>query len=166
MLSIWLLVARMRPPSSTMRSQLLFAGPPSPGEYDNQAQVIGAGGPSSFSYGSRRMAAGFTIESPLGTAYVKPGSDSTEAILASRVVELEGQVEDGEYESSKKFKEQSRLIASQRNEIDLLRSITDQFQQNDHGFAHSGCGTHDPRDRCSVACQRSDGRGWNRETES
>ncbi|HWC76159.1 MAG TPA: hypothetical protein VG778_01790 [Blastocatellia bacterium] len=112
-----------------MRSQLLFAGSPSSGEYDNQAQVIGAGGPSSFSYGSRPVAAGFTIESPLGTAYVKPGSDSTEAILASRVVELEGQVEDGEYESSKKFKEQSRLIASQRNEIDLLRSVTDQFQQ-------------------------------------
>jgi len=54
---------------------------------------------------------------------------SREAVLAARVRELEQNNEEGDYQSSKKFKEQYRIIASQRSELNAIKSATGQLQQ-------------------------------------
>ena len=55
---------------------------------------------------------------------------SREAQLASRVGELEQQIDEDDYQSNRKFKEQYKVIASQRNELSMLRSQTGQLEQS------------------------------------
>jgi hypothetical protein len=54
---------------------------------------------------------------------------SREAQLANRVGELEQQIDEDDYQSNRKFKEQYKVIASQRNELSMLRSQTGQLEQ-------------------------------------
>lgn len=54
---------------------------------------------------------------------------SREDGLPARVAELEDQLDEKDYQSNKKFKEQYRIIASQRNELTSLRSATGQLEQ-------------------------------------
>ncbi|HXG66096.1 MAG TPA: hypothetical protein VNO70_13425 [Blastocatellia bacterium] len=56
------------------------------------------------------------------------GGSSREAALAARLLELEQRLEEADYERAKKFKEQEQLIASQRAEIDSLKSQTTQLE--------------------------------------
>ena len=55
---------------------------------------------------------------------------SREAQLANRVGELEQQIDEDDYQSNRKFKEQYKVIASQRNELSMLRSQTGQLEQS------------------------------------
>lgn len=54
---------------------------------------------------------------------------SREAALTTRVGELESQLDEDDYQSNRRFKEQYRIIASQRNELSMLRSATGQLEQ-------------------------------------
>jgi len=56
-------------------------------------------------------------------------SESREARLATRVVDLQEQLDEDDYQSNRKFKEQYKVIASQRNELSMLRSQTGQLEQ-------------------------------------
>ena len=60
-----------------------------------------------------------------GQAAPAPG----ETLLATRVHELEQTLDENDYQSSKKFKEQYKIIASQRSELNLIKSTTGQIQQ-------------------------------------
>ena len=51
-----------------------------------------------------------------------------EGILASRVRELEQTIDEDDYQSDKKFKEQYRIIAAQRSELNSIKSATGQLQ--------------------------------------
>ena len=55
--------------------------------------------------------------------------ESREARLATRVVDLQEQLDEDDYQSNRKFKEQYKVIASQRNELSMLRSQTGQLEQ-------------------------------------
>jgi len=55
--------------------------------------------------------------------------ESREARLATRVVDLQEQLDEDDYQSNRKFKEQYKVIANQRNELSLLRSQTGQLEQ-------------------------------------
>jgi len=55
--------------------------------------------------------------------------ESREAQLANRVGELEEQIDEDDYQSNRKFKAQYKVIASQRNELSMLRSQTGQLEQ-------------------------------------
>ena len=108
-----------------IRSNLLFSGPPAPSRYDGTAQVIGVNAQDRFRYDHPSVAPA----SPFGTAQASTVKATDETVMAARIFELERQLEDEDYENSKKFKEQTRTIASQRQEIDLLRGLSSQLQQ-------------------------------------
>jgi hypothetical protein len=57
------------------------------------------------------------------------GGSSRDALLADRVRELEQSLDEDDYQSEKKFKEQYKIIASQRSELNHLRSATGQLEQ-------------------------------------
>jgi chromosome segregation ATPase len=82
-----------------MRSNLLFGG--APGRPANDG-LLSQGGPAA---GDRREA------------------------LATRVHELEQTLDEDSYQSEKKFKDQSKIIASQRNELSLIKGATGQLEQ-------------------------------------
>ncbi|HXF40548.1 MAG TPA: hypothetical protein VN687_12600 [Blastocatellia bacterium] len=86
-----------------MRSNLLFGGSP------NRSTSDDVNGP-------RRVGIAGTGE-------------SREARLATRVVDLQEQLDEDDYQSNRKFKEQYKIIASQRNELSMLRSQTGQLEQ-------------------------------------
>lgn len=86
-----------------MRSNLLFGGSPNRSANDNMN-------------GPRRSGIAATGE-------------SREARLATRVVDLQEQLDEDDYQSNRKFKEQYKVIASQRNELSMLRSQTGQLEQ-------------------------------------
>jgi hypothetical protein len=112
-----------------MRSNLLFAGPPAPSRYDASAQAGTAGGERRYSPGDPMGRYAVAADSPFGSTQVTAGRQTDEAVMSARIMELEQRLEDEDYESSKKFKEQTRTIAGQRQEIDLLRSLSSQLQQ-------------------------------------
>jgi len=58
-----------------------------------------------------------------------PAGNDKEAALQSRIAELEQQLEEGDYQSTKRFKEQYRAMAAQQNDIGALRTATAQLQQ-------------------------------------
>jgi hypothetical protein len=103
---------RPNPPTqrALMRSNLLFGG--SSRRPATDAEV---GGPGSRATGGRRL------EQTTG--------NSREALLATRVLELEQTHDEDDYQSDKKFKEQYRIIASQRSELNSIKSATGQLQQ-------------------------------------
>jgi len=86
-----------------MRSNLLFGGSP-----DRSSDDVN---------GPRRIG-------------IAAARGSREAQLANRVGELEQQIDEDDYQSNRKFKEQYKVIASQRNELSMLRSQTGQLEQN------------------------------------
>ena len=112
-----------------MRSNLLFFGPPEQSRYDGPAQAGGINVQRRVSSDDPSGRYGLAVDSSSGTAQVSAGRQTDEVVLAARILELERRLEDDDYESSKKFKEQTRTIASQRHEIDLLRSLSSQLQQ-------------------------------------
>jgi hypothetical protein len=54
---------------------------------------------------------------------------SREALLTARVGELEQALDEDDYQSQKKFKEQYRIIAAQRSELNSIKSATGQLEQ-------------------------------------
>jgi chromosome segregation ATPase len=90
-----------------MRSNLLFGGSPDrlPSEGTDQL-------------------GGFGARDSRGTA-----GNSREALLTTRVRELEQALDEDGYQSEKKFKEQYKIIATQRSELNSIRSATGQLEQ-------------------------------------
>lgn len=99
------------PPSQVafMRSNLLFAGSGS-----SQERAV-------------TPISGFSGLSPTSVPATEQGS-GREGILASRVRELEETLDEDDYQSDKKFKEQYRIIAVQRSELNSIKSATGQLQ--------------------------------------
>jgi hypothetical protein len=93
-----------------MRSNLLFGGTARPARADLVSQAV--------------------VEVRPQVTQTPAIGPTREAALAARVSELESRLEDGDYESTKKFKEQSKIIAAQRSEIDLLRGLASQLQES------------------------------------
>ena len=58
----------------------------------------------------------------------QPSSNSREGLLATRVRELEQTLDENDYQSDKKFKEQYRIIAAERSELNSIKSATGQLQ--------------------------------------
>jgi hypothetical protein len=115
--------------TALMRSNLLFSGPPSQSRYDGSAQASALTGDRRFSYDDSTGRYALSVDAPFGTAQVSVGRETDEDVMAARILELQRRLEDDDYESSKKFKEQTRTIAGQRQEIDLLRRLSSQLQQ-------------------------------------
>ena len=99
---------RPNPPTqrALMRSNLLFGGSAARPARDSEV---------GFS-GSR-------------ATYEQTTGSSREAVLATRVRDLEQTLDEDDYQSDKKFKEQYRIIASQRSELNSIRNATGQLQQ-------------------------------------
>ncbi|MEK6286310.1 MAG: hypothetical protein AABO57_11255 [Acidobacteriota bacterium] len=93
-----------------MRSNLLFGGSPDRAESD-KGELL------SRSSSTDSRVAGETAKA------------SRETLLATRVQELEQTLDEDDYQSDKKFKEQYKIIASQRSELSSIRSATGQLQQ-------------------------------------
>jgi chromosome segregation ATPase len=55
-------------------------------------------------------------------------SNAREGLLAARVRELEQTLDEDDYQSEKKFKQQYRIIAAQRSELNSIKSATGQLQ--------------------------------------
>jgi hypothetical protein len=99
------------PPSqiALMRSNLLFGGSPD--------SDVGENGDTFSRVGSINSRGG------------KTAKVSRETLLAARVRELEQTLDEDDYQSDKKFKEQYRIIASQRSELNSIKSTTGQLEQ-------------------------------------
>lgn len=93
-----------------MKNYLLVSGPPSTGQQT-----------------SADLDQPVVQESANVTGAAKREPTPAEAILL-RIAELERRLDDAEYEGSKKIKDQDRLIADQRREIDFLKNITSQLE--------------------------------------
>lgn len=94
---------------SLMRSNLIFGGAP-------DRRIGDAGNPFSAS----SIAAARSDKPPSGS--------SGDGLLATRVRELEQTLDEDDYQSDKKFKEQYRIIAAQRSELNSIKSATGQLQ--------------------------------------
>ena len=78
--------------------------------------------------GSPNRSANDDVNGPRRIGIAATGG-SREARLATRVVDLQEQLDEDDYQSNRKFKEQYKVIASQRNELSMLRSQTGQLEQ-------------------------------------
>ncbi|HSB09627.1 MAG TPA: hypothetical protein VLM38_09095 [Blastocatellia bacterium] len=92
--------------------------------------------PSQISFMRSNLLFGGTPERPASDAGENNGRTentlsgaSREAALVARVSTLENQLDEDDYHSNRRFKEQYRIIASQRNELSMLRSATGQLEQ-------------------------------------
>lgn len=92
-----------------MRSNLLFGG-----SANSQERTV-------------TPISGFSGLSPTSVPSAEP-EGGREGILASRVRELEQTLDEDDYQSDKKFKEQYRIIAAQRSELNSIKSATGQLQ--------------------------------------
>ncbi len=110
-------------PSQTalMRSHLIFGGPADAGITTDDQMVAEA---NDQVVEQHLDYAALPAQPPKGFA---PGS--REAALAARVVELELLLDEANYHTNKEFKQKDELIASQHNELDLLKNLTTQIQQ-------------------------------------
>ena len=99
------------PPSQValMRGNLLFGGSPDSDVRENPDTLARVG----------------SINSRDGQA----PKASRETVLATRVRELEQTLDEDDYQSDKKFKEQYKIIASQRSELNSIKSTTGQLEQ-------------------------------------
>ena len=106
------LTGRQANPSSQvafMRSNLLFGGSPDRPERSAGNRISGF--------------------SSTGVRSAEQGSgNSREGLLATRVRELEQTLDEDDYQSGKKFKEQYRTIAAQRSELNSIKSATGPLQ--------------------------------------
>ncbi len=116
---------------SLMRSNLLFAGPPDGSSYDVAVARID-GDQRNLGYANPPGPNGAGVGS--GAPQSGAGSEKSKDVLTARVIELEDKLEDEDYVSGKRFKEQSRIIASQRSEIDLLKSLSSQLRETTSGL--------------------------------
>jgi hypothetical protein len=103
---------RPNPPTqrALMRSNLLFGGSVARPARDAEAGLPGS-----------RATDDHSVEQTTGIP--------REALLAARVRDLEQTLDEDDYQSDKKFKEQYRIIASQRSELNSIRNATGQLQQ-------------------------------------
>ena len=99
------------PPSQVtlMRSNLLFGASPDSdvSEYGDSLSGIGS------------------VDSRGG----QTAKASRETLLAARVRELEQTLDEDDYQSDKKFKQQYKIIASQRRELNSIKSTTGELEQ-------------------------------------
>jgi hypothetical protein len=102
-----------------MRSHLLFGGSAEPDETEDASLLATVSADS---------------DQPQPATSRQQGARSREELLAARVGELERRLDEGDYESTKKFKEQTNIIASQRTEIDYLKGLSSQLQQTQAVF--------------------------------
>jgi hypothetical protein len=93
-----------------MRSNLLFGGSTSRVPRDAE-----------FGFSGSRTTSNRGLEQTTG--------GSREAGLATRVRELEENIDEADYQSNKKFKEQYQIIVSQRGELNSIKSATGRLQQ-------------------------------------
>jgi hypothetical protein len=91
-----------------MRSNLLFGG----SSNSQERSMNAVSGLSAASVRSAEQASGNAREGP----------------LATRVRELEQTLDEGDYQSGKKFKEQYRIIAAQRSELNSIKNATGPLQ--------------------------------------
>jgi hypothetical protein len=100
------------PPSQValMRRNLLFSGSSDP---------VATGGGETLSR--------TRLTSSRGTG--ESAGASRETLLTSRVHELEQTLDEDDYQSDRRFKEQYKTIASQRSELNSIKSATGQLQQ-------------------------------------
>ena len=115
-----------------MRSHLLFAGPPDGSGYDVAVQARNEGDQRSLSYANPSISNGAVAG--FAGAQSAARSDISKDVLTARVFELEDRLEDEDYIRDKRFKEQSRIIASQRSEIDSLKSLSSQIRDTTSGL--------------------------------
>ena len=92
-----------------MRSNLLFGGSPDSDGSENGDNLSRVGS--------------------INARGAQTGKASRETLLVGRVRELEETLDEDDYQSDKKFKEQYKIIASQRSEINSIKSTTGQLQQ-------------------------------------
>ena len=100
-----------------MRSHLLFGGWTET-RSDALSRATDSPGPG-FAYAGQ--------ESGGGTNSTR--SISGEALRAARVVELEQALDEADYQTEKRFKEQYKLNAAQRSDVSYLKGLTAQLQQ-------------------------------------
>lgn len=112
-----------------MRSHLLFDGPADEESDDQIARRASVDRARVTSIPAATMA-----RTPNDIAYDRRALDAAtgerrEELLAARVVELEQQLDENDYRSSKKFKEQYQTIEAQQREIGSLQNLAAQLQQ-------------------------------------
>ncbi len=95
--------------------------------------LLGGAGDASDSRGAVRVSSTYTT---VGQAPAEIATDSrgSEKQLASRVSSLERQIDEDDYQDSKRFKEQYRVLQSQSNDLDSLKNLTAQLQQTTTGL--------------------------------
>jgi len=107
-----------------MRSNLLFGG------RADEGPVEGVGDDRTRVNSNSRTAVRATgdVEQDSRALQAATG-ERKEQLLASRVIELEQELDENDYRSGKKFKEQYQTIEAQQREIGTLRTIASQLQQ-------------------------------------
>jgi hypothetical protein len=121
-----------------MRSHLLLGGVGEQEENAAFADYTGQGFTSSQLagqpfygqplYGQSAASVATTTANGQGpVAFARPAN--REGLMAALVTELGQRLDEGEYQNSKRFKEQTAIIASQRSRIDDLNNALAQFQQ-------------------------------------
>ena len=102
-----------------MRSHLLFGGST---EAESRDALSRAAGDS--------LKPGFTSAGPLSEREMASvGGGAGKALPAARVAELEQAVDEADYQTEKRFKEQYKLNTAERSDVSYLKSLTSQLQQ-------------------------------------
>lgn len=88
---------------------------------------------SNLLFGGSSGRAGEDTANPVSTSSAvrydkQPDRNSSEGLLATRVRELEETLDENDYQSDKKFKQQYRIIAAERSELNSIKSATGQLQ--------------------------------------
>jgi hypothetical protein len=105
-----------------MRSNLLFGGPADESVEPDSDLIAEAND-------DRQNLAYSALADPSQAETLRRDAMTREVLLAARVAELERRLDENEYASGKKMKEQSSTIAGQTAEIDLLKGLAEQLQQ-------------------------------------
>ena len=114
-----------------MRSHLLFGGAADEAP-DEAGGLIRRAGADRMQVDSNQVTT--TARTPDDVAYdarllAAATGERREELLAARVVELEQQLDENDYQSGKKFKEQYQTIESQQRQIGSLQVVAGQLQQ-------------------------------------
>jgi hypothetical protein len=113
-----------------MRSHLLFGGPADERESDGglPAQAGANSLQTSTTYATTISPAQGT-EEPGERELARATGEEREKLVASRLTGVARQVEESDYQNTKRFEEQYQSIQTNRSEIDLIRGVTAQLQQ-------------------------------------
>jgi hypothetical protein len=114
-----------------MRSHLLFGGPADE-ERNEGSGVLRSEGAGRSQVNSDRV--NTMARTPSDIDYesrllATTSGEPREKLLAGRVIELEQELDENDYRSGKKFKEQYQTIEAQQREIGSLQSLASQLQQ-------------------------------------